>query len=160
MHVTYWDQLGWKDPLSLQLATERQQAYGRVFGEDRVYTPQAVIDGRDEVVGSDEGGVKRAIAKAARQPHARVDLRASLDGNALVAEATISQLPSDVTEPLEALMVVTEDGLTSVVKRGENGGRTLHHDGGHARRCSAARSPPRGCWGSRAELRPEWRRDR
>ena len=71
MHVTYWDQLGWKDPLSLKLATERQQSYGRIFGEDRVYTPQAVIDGRDEVVGSDEGGVTRAIEKAARQPHAR-----------------------------------------------------------------------------------------
>src|SRR5438094_6600985 len=80
MHVTYWDQLGWKDPLSLGLATERQQGYGRVFGEDRVYTPQAVIDGRDEFVGSDERGVTRAIAKAARQPHARISLRPSLDG--------------------------------------------------------------------------------
>src|SRR3982751_4604130 len=83
MHVTYWDQLGWKDPLSLRLATERQQAYGRVFGEDRIYTPQAVIDGRDEVVGSDEGALKRAIAKAARQHHARITLRPSLDGHAL-----------------------------------------------------------------------------
>src|SRR2546430_3610236 len=44
MHVTYWDQLGWKDPASLSEATTRQQDYGRVFGEDRVYTPQAVID--------------------------------------------------------------------------------------------------------------------
>src|SRR6266567_6071234 len=34
MHVTYWDQLGWKDPLSLKLATERQQGYGKAFGED------------------------------------------------------------------------------------------------------------------------------
>src|SRR6266540_2532988 len=40
MHVTYWDRLGWKDPASLLLATERQQAYGGVFGDDRVYTPQ------------------------------------------------------------------------------------------------------------------------
>src|SRR5262245_62196102 len=60
MHVTYWDQLGWKDPASLREATARQQQYGRVFGEDRVYTPQAVIDGRDEVVGSDDAGVRRA----------------------------------------------------------------------------------------------------
>src|SRR5258706_8432730 len=63
MHVTYWDQLGWKDPLSLQLATERQQGYGRIFGGDRVYTPQALIDGRDELVGRDQGGPTRAIAK-------------------------------------------------------------------------------------------------
>src|SRR4029077_21254667 len=53
MHVTYWDQLGWKDPASLAAATERQQDYSRVFGPDRIYTPQAVIDGRDEMVGSD-----------------------------------------------------------------------------------------------------------
>src|SRR5579859_5868178 len=48
MHVTYWDQLGWKDSASLQAATERQQDYGRIFGADRVYTPQAVVDGREE----------------------------------------------------------------------------------------------------------------
>src|SRR3954467_8158339 len=47
MHVTYWDQLGWKDPASLSLATERQQAFGREWGTDRIYTPQAVIDGHD-----------------------------------------------------------------------------------------------------------------
>jgi hypothetical protein len=159
MHVTYWDQLGWKDPLSLKLATERQQGYGRMFGEDRVYTPQAVIDGRDEVVGSDESGVKRAIAKAARQPHARISLRPSLDGNALALEATIADLPPDAKEPLEAWMVVTEDGLTSVVTRGENGGRTLHHDAAvrvvFGSDVAAAR-----LLGFHAELRPEWRRDR
>lgn len=159
MHVTYWDQLGWKDPLSLKLATERQQGYGRIFGEDRIYTPQAVIDGRDEVVGSDEAGVKRAIAQAARQPHARISLRPSLDGNALAVEATMADLPGNVTEPLEARMIVTEDGLTSVVKRGENGGRTLHHDAAvrvvFATDVAAARLP-----GFHADLRPEWRRDR
>jgi hypothetical protein len=159
MHVTYWDQLGWKDPASLQLATERQQGYGRIFGEDRIYTPQAVIDGRDEVVGSDEAGVMRAIAKAARQPHARITLRSSLDGNALAVEATIADLPLDAKELVDALMIVTEDGLTSVVKRGENGGRTLHHDAAvrvvAGSDVAAARLP-----GFHAELRPEWRRDR
>jgi hypothetical protein len=159
MHVTYWDQLGWKDPASLQLATERQQGYGRVFGGDRVYTPQAVIDGRDELVGSDEGGLKRAIAKAARQPHARISLRLTLDGTALAVEATVAELPPDVKEPIEAWMVVTEDGLTSVVKRGENGGRTLHYDAAvrvvFGSDVAAARM-----WGFHAKLRPEWSRDR
>jgi hypothetical protein len=159
MHVTYWDRLGWKDPASLQIATERQQAYGRVFGEDRVYTPQAVIDGRDELVGSDEGGLTRAIAKAARQPHARINLRTSLDGSTLVAEATIADLPPDAKEPIEAWMAVTEDGLTSVVTRGENGGRTLHHDA--AVRVVLGRDvAATGIPAFRAELRPEWRRDR
>jgi hypothetical protein len=159
MHVTYWDQLGWKDPASLQLATERQQGYGRIFGGDRVYTPQAVIDGRDELVGSDEGGLKRAIAEAARRPHARISLRSSLDGGSLAVQAMIDELPPDAKEPIEAWMLVTEDGLTSVVKRGENGGRTLHHDAAvrvvFGRDVAAAGIPA-----FHVELRPEWRRDR
>ena len=159
MHVTYWDQLGWKDPASLRLATERQQGYGRIFGEDRIYTPQAVIDGRDEVVGSDEAGVKRSIAKAARQPHAHITLRPSLDGNALAVEAAIAGLPPDAKEPMEALMIVTEDGLTSVVKRGENGGRTLHHDAA-VRVVSGSDLAAARVLGFHAELRPEWQRDR
>src|SRR3954467_15118154 len=82
MHVTYWDQLGWKDPASLPLATERQQDYSRVWGEDRVYTPQAVIDGREELVGSDEAGIRRALERSLKQPRARVGITAATDGAA------------------------------------------------------------------------------
>lgn len=129
MHVTYWDQLGWKDPASLRDATDRQQEYGRAFGEDRIYTPQAVIDGRQELVGSDESGVKRAIARAARQPHAHVEVTASLDATrVLVAKVSATGIPADGKQPLRLRLFVTENGLTSVVRRGENGGRTLHHD--------------------------------
>jgi hypothetical protein len=159
MHVTYWDQLGWKDPASLQLATERQQAYGAIWGGDRVYTPQVVIDGREELVGSDESGVRRAIAKAAKLPRARIDVHTTVDGNKLTANATIADLPSDVKEPLEAWMVVTEDGLTTIVKRGENGGRTLQHDA-VVRTVFGSDVAAARMLGFHAELRPEWRRDR
>lgn len=128
MHVTYWDRLGWKDPASLKSATDRQQDYGSIRGGDRVYTPQAVVDGHDELVGSDEAGVTRAIAKAAREPHARLSFTATLDGDEAVTTLAVSDLPSQVKEPLGAFFFVTEDGLSSVVKRGENGGRTLRHD--------------------------------
>jgi hypothetical protein len=128
MHVTYWDQLGWKDPASSNLATQRQQDYTHVFGEDRIYTPQAVIDGREELVGSDEAGLKRAISRAARQPHARVALTAAIEEDWIVTTLAVSDVPADVKEPLDAAFFVTEDRLTSIVKRGENGGRTLHHD--------------------------------
>jgi hypothetical protein len=161
MHVTYWDQLGWKDPASLQLATERQQAYGAIWGGDRVYTPQAVIDGREELVGSDENGVRRAIAKAAAHARARIDLRTSLDGNTLTANATIADVPIEAKEPLEAWMVVTEDGLTTIVKRGENGGRTLQHDAVVRAVFDSGRDRTvPGMLGFHAEIRPEWRRDR
>src|SRR5271156_211193 len=62
-HVTYWDYLGWKDPFSLQLATDRQARYGHRFG-DGSYTPEIVVDGLSGVVGSDRGDVDHAVAKA------------------------------------------------------------------------------------------------
>jgi hypothetical protein len=152
LHVTYWDQLGWKDPASLADATARQQDYSRVFGADRVYTPQAVVDGRDEVVGSDEAGLTRAIVRAAKQPHATVHLAIAPNAaGTLVAQVTVDGVPPEVKEPLHTIVAITEDGLTTVVKRGENGGRTLHHDA-VVRRLSTS-----------VELKaipPDWHRDR
>ena len=111
LHVTYWDQLGWKDPASLEAATSRQQDYGRIFGEDRVYTPQAVIDGRDEIVGSNEAGVRRAIAAAAARPHARVALAASLSGpTTIVAKVEITGVPAEVKEKLRTLVLLRKTG--------------------------------------------------
>jgi hypothetical protein len=158
MHVTYWDQLGWKDSASLPLATERQQDYGRVFGGDRVYTPQMVIDGADELVGSDESGVRRAIAKAAKQPHARLSMTTAVDGSAVTAQVTIAELPAGANEPMELKVALTESGLTSVVKRGENGGRTLHHDA-VVRAVFGSDAGAAHLITARAQLRPEWRRE-
>jgi hypothetical protein len=151
LHVTYWDQLGWKDAASIEDATARQQQYGGVFGEDRIYTPQAVVDGRDELVGSDGEGLTRAIARAGEQPHARVAVSARLQGDAIVVHADVTDVPPGVKETLRTLFVLTEDGLTSVVTRGENGGRTLHHDA-VVRRMSTASQFTR--------LPARWRRDR
>src|SRR3954471_13550469 len=66
-HVTYWDRLGWKDPFSLQAATERQARYGSRFG-DGSYTPEIVVDGVTSHVGSNRAEVGPAIdrARAAR----------------------------------------------------------------------------------------------
>lgn len=129
LHVTYWDQLGWKDPASLQAATDRQQEYGRgVFGVDNVYTPQAVVDGRTQLVGSDEGALRVAIAKAAAEPHVSVHLRASVRADEVVATVETDQTPGQAREPVQNIFFITEDGLTSIVKRGENGGRTLRND--------------------------------
>ena len=152
LHVTYWDQLGWKDPASLAAATSRQQDYGRVFGEDRIYTPQAVIDGRDEIVGSDEAGLTRAVAAAAKRPHARVSLAASFARpDTIVAKVDVTDVPADVKEKLRTLVLLTEDGLSSVVTRGENGGRTLHHDVVVRRVSSTVEI---------TGVQPSWRRDR
>lgn len=160
MHVDYWDQLGWKDPASLALATARQQAYGRVWGADRIYTPQVVVDGAAEMVGSDEGAVRRAIERAAAQSHARLSETVSVDGDMIAANVTVGALPAEVREPLDALVLVTEDGLTSFVKFGENAGRTLHHDAVVRAMYALGRVSPGVPIHARGTLERQWHRDR
>jgi len=67
-HVTYWNHLGWRDPFSLDTMTQRQEAYVRRFGLDSAYTPQAVVDGATQFVGSDGRAMLAAVSKAAAKP--------------------------------------------------------------------------------------------
>src|SRR6266849_6423382 len=73
-HVDYWNHLGWKDPYSSNEFSERQGDYAQVFGTDGVYTPQMVVDGQNEFVGSRSLAAKEAIEKAANRPKAQVAL--------------------------------------------------------------------------------------
>jgi hypothetical protein len=79
-HVTYWDHQGWKDPFSAQQFTARQQQYGLRFNLDSIYTPQLVIDGAREFVGSDKRAIERALADAAKVSTSR--RRPTADGSA------------------------------------------------------------------------------
>jgi hypothetical protein len=75
-HVDYWNRLGWRDPFSSAVSTTRQSEYQvRVFGGD-IYTPQLVVDGYLQAVGSDARAVERAIANAAQAPKVAVDVTA------------------------------------------------------------------------------------
>src|SRR2546428_12779716 len=60
-HVDYWNSLGWKDPFSAAVFSDRQGRYG-----GHIYTPQAVVDGRADLLGSDERGLVRAVTAAGR----------------------------------------------------------------------------------------------
>ena len=63
-HISYWDGLAWKDPFSSQSSTDRQRAYSRLFHLGQVYTPQMVVDGAREMVGSDRANVLAAVHDA------------------------------------------------------------------------------------------------
>ena len=119
-HVDYWDSLGWKDPYSNPIFTERQETYGSLVARGRVYTPQAVVDGRVAMVGSDESLVRDAAAKSAAQSHGTLTARRT--GNVLHLEA---KLPAH--SGAEVLLASVDDPAPARVARGENAGRTLTH---------------------------------
>jgi hypothetical protein len=129
-HVDYWDELGWVDPFSGREWTNRQAEYATSLGNGNPYTPQMVVDGRTEFVGSRESQVRQVIAQAASQPKTRVSVgfRAGEKSGAgtvqIVVDKLASRSPRD--EP-EVWLAVTEADLHSEVKRGENAGRALGH---------------------------------
>src|SRR5712671_100978 len=119
-HVDYWDSLGWKDPYSSPVFTERQQDYSSRLRRGGIYTPQAVVDGRAELIGSDEAAARSAAVQAGAQLHGTITARRS--GNALHLEA---KLPPH--SGAEVLLAAVDDPPPGRVARGENAGRTLSH---------------------------------
>jgi hypothetical protein len=129
-HVDYWNYIGWTDPFSSERWSERQRSYARSFGSSRVYTPQLVVDGRTECVGSEQNEVYQLIHQAlSRPPLGRVDLRLApgADPNQLRALAD-ARLTADAPGPLELWVALYQKDLTTGVARGENAHRTLHND--------------------------------
>jgi hypothetical protein len=126
LHVDYFDHLGWKDTFGSRLFTARQEEYATKFGPDSVYTPQMVVDGTEAVAGSERDLVHTAIKTAGGRSHLplRVSARESL-GKLRVA-IDLPAAPSN-DEKIQVVAAITEDGLSTNVKRGENSGRTLHH---------------------------------
>jgi len=126
-HVTYWNHEGWQDPYSLDEATFRQQAYAERFGPDTVYTPEAVIDGEAQVVGSDEAAVRRTIAQAAAATPAELEIEGvQWQGNAVHFKVHLTKgSPDPAGARLSAALA--SDSAQSSVKTGENAGRTLRH---------------------------------
>jgi hypothetical protein len=126
-HVDFWNRLGWRDPFSSPDWTRRQEAYARALGA-QIYTPQAIVAGRVELVGSEEAEVRAAIERAAALPTATIGLRLEVSGDGIRVDATVSR-PDPLAGRKQALyLVVLETGLVTPVGGGENDGRTLHND--------------------------------
>ena len=126
-HVDYWDRLGWKDPFSSAAMSARQSEYGAALGGREIYTPQMIVDGRTEFVGSDEGDALRAIRAASATPKPAVHLAwAGDDALAIQVEPLTNGTRGEAPQ---VYLAVAESMLHSDVKRGENAGRGLEHDG-------------------------------
>jgi hypothetical protein len=124
-HVDYWNHGGWADPFSAAQFSARQSDYSRAFHLDSVYTPQMVVDGKTQFVGSDGDSARAAIARAARLPKAQVRVVQTASGQLSVH---VSNLPTSAqSDPAEVYLAVTEDGLSSSVGGGENAGQRLSH---------------------------------
>ena len=117
-HVTYWNELGWTDPFSLEAATQRQSRYAERFG-DGAYTPEIVVDGRRDVVGSSRSQVNAAIeaAEHANTTLATISVRSTTDGLSIDVGAG--------TGNAELLLIGLDSTHQTNVSRGENGGRKL-----------------------------------
>ena len=119
-HVDYWDSSGWHDRFDSGAFSRRQEDYARKFHLDGPYTPQMVVDGQTEFVGSLAGRARQAIAEAEAQ-QADATVTVSLQRNSDLLLQVSSSQPADV------MLAITEDNLVTNVGGGENGGRTLHH---------------------------------
>jgi hypothetical protein len=128
-HVDYWNHLGWADPFSSRQFSERQDAYAYHFGNGSAYTPQVVVDGSMEAVGSRQSSIRDIVQKAAGQPKAELAITpgppASGSQNLQIQVTGLGQVPH--YKSAELWLAVTEKGLQSDVKAGENSGSTLRH---------------------------------
>ena len=126
-HVDYWNHIGWKDPYSAAAYSERQNAYCRHLNLDGAYTPQVVVDGTLEFVGSNAEQARNAFDKAAANP--KIPMKISdvkLEGNRLKAHIETAALPARVRKA-EIVVVLALNHAESLVKAGENSGRHLTH---------------------------------
>ena len=121
-HINYWDGLGWKDPLSTPESTERQRAYARLFG-GQIYTPQLIVDGTSEMVGSHREEVIAALREGSHEAIAPVTFAADRHSVTIGPTATAGSTG-------QIVLVRFAQKRTTHVGAGENARRTLEDTNG------------------------------
>jgi hypothetical protein len=129
-HVDYWNHIGWKDPYSARFYSDRQGAYARRLGLNDVYTPQMVVDGSSQFVGSDAESAKKAFATALSKPKIAVRLSSVSPGakNILLAHLETDALQETFgVREADVYVAIALNHAESQVSGGENSGRKLSH---------------------------------
>jgi hypothetical protein len=121
-HVDYWNYIGWTDPFASKLASQRQREYARHLNLRYVYTPQMVINGASEGVGSERGVIGTLIKAATdeKAQHQPVMLVRNPGG-----KLTVHIDAGQTKEPATVWLIGYDTEHTTQVLRGENGGQTL-----------------------------------
>jgi hypothetical protein len=128
-HVDYWDDIGWKDPYSSRQFSIRQGDYAHRFHLEGPYTPQMVVDGDMQLVGSDARQAIQVIEKAAKVGKLPVSLFSPhVEGDTLAVHVEVGS-PLSSAKPVsgQVWIALADDSDQSNVRRGENAGRTLKH---------------------------------
>lgn len=123
-HVDYWDRLGWKDVFSNASYSKRQIQYGKWLHTSSVYTPQLIVNGKAEFVGSNESAIRGAIAsQLAMKPKAtlKFQVRQENEKGMVLYQATNASKNDNL------LIAVLQKNAETKVQRGENAGRILEH---------------------------------
>ena len=124
-HVDYWDKLGWKDQFSNAAYTQKQREYASAFNLNSIYTPQAIVNGATELVGSDEDRLITAVNKLLiTSPTQIISLNIQRNDHYISIDYNIA---GDKKDPQIVNFALVQPEAIIPVKRGENGGRTLHH---------------------------------
>lgn len=124
-HVDYWNHIGWKDPYSARFYSDRQSAYARRFDLEGPYTPEMVVDGTSEFVGSDPELARKAFDRelGVKKIPVRLSAISAAAGNTLQAHVETGAATADA----DVLVATALNHAESQVLHGENGGRTLTH---------------------------------
>jgi hypothetical protein len=120
-HVDYWNRLGWKDPFSDKKFSARQQWYANKLRIESSYTPQMIIDGSWEFVGSNTRLALKTIAQSAQNEKSPVHLEWKND-----LHTAIDPIPN--AGKTEVVLAIAENNLTTDIRSGENRGRRVTHN--------------------------------
>jgi len=123
-HVDYWDYIGWKDQFDNPAFTKRQDRYAEIFRLESIYTPQAIINGESELVGSKESQMRALIQEKLKQTSS---VGIELDVRRTDAEKLIVSYVAPASPNSSINIALVQSRASTTVKRGENNGKLLNH---------------------------------
>lgn len=125
-HVDYWNRLGWKDIFSSAGFTDRQNYYASLFKLNSIYTPQAIINGSEEFIGSNKSKLVHSIEDNLKgNPSATIHLKATENNPGKIK--IIYSIEANNSNQDQLVLLLLQKQATNKIGRGENEGRILHH---------------------------------